>query len=169
VKAADPVALRLYHGSPDAPGRPAFGRDGNQRPTIAPGRPFFVTEDFAYAQYFARGGVVSELSVRFSRLADLRDARELERLLQIYNADPAVRSPWDEDVDGDISESSYALLESPGVMASLVEQGFDGVVLHEDIERGVESYALLCLEGVTFCSAQDMSCEADISLELSPG
>lgn len=143
--------MRLYHGSPARKDRPPFGSIGNTSPDIRPGRPFFVTQDLRYAEHFARGGLVTEIHAQLSAVADLRDASLQERLLRLYNSDPVICSKnqqWDEDVDGDIEASAYVLLESPSVMRSLIADGFTAVVMDEDVERGVTSYALLCASEV---------------------
>lgn len=152
--------LTLYHGSPDRADKCAFGREGNEIPIITPGRPFFVTDDYHYAEFFARGGVVCELEVNLGRVLDLRDADEQLRVLQLFNEDAVIlnsRGAWDEDVDGDISDSSYFLLESPAVMNAILAEGFSAVLLPEDFERGVESYALLSTEMIKLRHVRELN------------
>lgn len=147
--------MRLYHGSPERKDRAPFGAIGNTTPDIKPGRPFFVTPDLRYAEYFARGGLVTEIHANLASVADLRDQGLQQRLLQLYNRDTFIlckQQQWDEDVSGEIEDSSYVLLESPSVMRSLLEDGYTAVILDEDRERGVTSYALLCLEEIVSVS-----------------
>lgn len=162
VQQDDIKQVILFHGSPDRANKRAFGCAGNVTPEITPGRPFFLTDDYHYAESFARGGVVSELDVSLCRVLDLHDSSEQSRLLQIFNNDSEIlqaRGAWDEDVDGDISESSYFLLESPDVMKALIGEGFNAVLLPEDIELGVESYALLSPESARLRLVHELSTE----------
>ena len=145
VTDADGNPQVVYHGSPARKGHPAFGTHGNHTPVITAGRPFFVTDDLTYAEKFARGGHVQALYVRLINPVDLSDPAQCERLVKVFNADPAVlltRGPWDEDFEGDIADSAYFLLESPAVMELLKDEGFDGARVPEDIELGVESFAV---------------------------
>lgn len=145
VTDADGNPQVVYHGSPARKGHPAFGTHGNHTPVITAGRPFFVTDDLAYAEKFARGGHVQALYVRLINPVDLSDPAQCERLVKVFNADPAVlltRGPWDEDFEGDIADSAYFLLESAAVMQLLKDEGFDGARVPEDIELGVESFAV---------------------------
>lgn len=150
----------LFHGSPKRLGHVAFGEGTNTTPRIQPGRPFFVTAQFPYAARFARGGVVSKLAVSLERILDLSDEDHQQRLLAIFNSDPAIlrtRGAWDEAFDGDIADSSYFLLESPEVMGLLVDEGFDGAFMREDLELGFYSFAILRAGCAELVSAQQMT------------
>lgn len=97
--------------------------------------------------FFARGGLVSEVRPDLTRLADLQDTGLLDRLLGVFNEDPAIvagRGVWDEDLDGDIADSSYFLLESADVCLALLAEGFTSARCIECVERKVYSIALLC-------------------------
>ncbi len=138
--------MNYYHGSPHRKDGKAFGSPGNKVPTIAPGRPFFVTECLSFAAHFARGGLVTEVETHLGAIADLQCPELLERLLGIFNADPAViarSGQWDEDVDGDVADSSYFLLESADVTNALLAEGFTAALCIEDVERGTTSIAIL--------------------------
>lgn len=139
--------MPYFHGSPVRDSAPAFGSEGNTTPRITPGRPFFITEDIAFAEFFARGGLVSEVQPDLTRLADLQDTGLLDRLLGVFNEDAAIvagRGVWDEDLDGDIADSSYFLLESADVCLALLAEGFTSARCIECVERKVYSIALLC-------------------------
>lgn len=148
-----PATKTLYHGSPKAPGKIPFGTPKNRIPQISPGKPFFVTSDLNYATRFARGGVVSAVRMNTESVVDFHDQEVLDRMLATYNSDPkilgGVTGPWDDDLDGDISESAYQLLESPAVMEQLRSEGCQAVFIPEDIELNVTSFAILdpaCVE-----------------------
>lgn len=143
----------FYHGSPFKEDRQTYGSEGNTSPDIVPGRPFFVTNDLPYATRFARGGLVSEVKVLTERVIDLHDHEMVNRLLSVYNADPKIlggEGVWDAAIEGEITESSYRLLDSPAVMKLLVEEGFDAAFIPEDIELRVTSYAILNPQVVEF-------------------
>lgn len=138
--------LALYHGSPKREGRPSFGASGNVTPVITDGAPFFVTSNLAYAKKFARGGLITLLHVTLKKTYDLHDSDRLEMLLDLFNRDPMIlagRGKWDEDVDGEIQDSAYFLLESHAVTSYLKRHGYDSVLIPEDNELNVKSYALL--------------------------
>lgn len=163
--------MRLYHGSPARKDRPPFGSIGNTAPDICPGRPFFVTGNLSYAEHFARDGLVTEIRAQLISIVDLRDKELQQGLLSLYNADPFVISKgqqWDEEVDGDIADSAYMLLESPRVMTDLTASGFTAAIIDEQRERGITSYALLCPEEVL--SVTLLSPTEDITpyFEMSP-
>lgn len=147
--------LALYHGSPKREGKPPFGARGNKTPIIADGAPFFATSNLAYAKRFARGGLITLLHVKLKNTFDLHEEERLVELLTIFNNDPQViagRGPWDEDVDGEIQDSAYFLLESHAVTRYLKRQGFDSVLVPEDNELNVKSYALLKAEFIELTS-----------------
>lgn len=147
-----PKTHTLFHGSPHRPGVKAFGLPGNREPHISPGSPFFLTGNLKYATRFARGGLVSSVRLSTENMLDLHDEETLNRLLEIYNTDPkilATDGPWDTDLEGEIVEQAYRVLESPAVMAFLQSKGCQAVFLPEDIELNVTSYAVLdpaCIE-----------------------
>lgn len=143
----------LYHGSPYRPDAQAFGDRDNTLPRIRAGRPFWATDNHPYAVRFARGGLVSTLEVRLERVFDLTDEANLEAMLALYNADPSI-TPWDDMTDGEIADSAYFLLDSPTVMRHLIEQGFDGAYLREDLELRVFSYAILQADRVRLVTTQ---------------
>lgn len=150
----------LFHGSPKRLGHVAFGEGTNTTPRIRLGRPFFVTGQYQYATRFARGGVVSKLAVSLERILDLTSEDQQQRLLAIFNSDPAIlstRGAWDEAFDGEIAESAYFLLESPEVMRLLIDEGFDGVFLREDLELGAYSFAILRTGCAELVSAMQMA------------
>lgn len=156
----------LFHGSPKRQAQPTFGEAGNTTPCIQAGRPFFVTDDHDYATRFARTGLISTLSVHLERIFDLTAEDEQRRLLAIFNSDPMIlssRGVWDEMVDGEIADSPYFLLESPEVMRHLLDEGFDGAYLREDIELGVDSYAIFRADRMRLVSTQPSSSPAACS------
>ncbi len=140
----DPMAL--YHGSPDLPARPAFGRPGNTEPTIRPGRAFFVTNDLDYAKQFARRGRVQPLQARLSNPIDLDDpavlADLLERLKALPDHEDTLTLMGDPETPEQAIGSAYFLLEEPALMQQLMDEGYDGALITEDVERGIRSYAL---------------------------
>jgi hypothetical protein len=151
-----PIDSTFYHGSPARPDKPAFGTTGNQVPAISPGRPFFITSSLPYALKFARGGTVSKVKLLTESIADLHDPVVVERLLSIYNSDQHILAgdgAWDDDIEGDIHDSAYRLLDSPDVMAQLIDEGIEAVFIPEDVEMNVKSYAILKPLAVEFLAA----------------
>lgn len=150
------MAKVLFHGSPlrsHRSGDKAFGLPGNRKPLINPGRPFYLTDNLPYASYFARGGTVSAVNLLTDKVVDLHQDEVLERLLSIYNADPvilAVDGPWDADIEGEIGDSAYRILDSPAVMTLLLSEGYQAVLLPEDNELKVTAYAVLDPDCVEF-------------------
>jgi hypothetical protein len=57
---------------------------------------------------------------------------------------------WDKDVEGDIHDSSYRLLDSPAVMSKLISEGVEAIYVPEDIELNITSYAILNPKAVEF-------------------
>ncbi len=162
--------ITLYHGSPKRPGQTAFGVKGNTMPNITPGRAFFLTDDLSYATYFARNGVVSEFRATLDAVIDLHNEDNVFRLLAIYNQDRKIldgEGAWNEDLEGDIFDSVYRLLESPDVMRTILEDGFKAAFLPEDIEMGVASYAIIdnsCIEFVRILKEEKPSPSISIGL-----
>jgi len=147
------VAKVLFHGSPHRTGNKAFGVPGNRKPIVSAGRPFYLTEDLPYATYFARGGTVSAVSLQADKVVDLHQDEVLKRLLGVYNADPeilAVDGPWDVEVEGEIGESAYRILDSPAVMTLLRSEGYQAALLPEDNDLKVKAYAVLDPDCVEF-------------------
>jgi hypothetical protein len=143
----------MYHGSPFREKRQSYGASGNRIPLVAPGRPFFVTSALPYAINFARGGLVSMVRLNADNVIDFHDSSVVDRLLAIYNEDPHILSSdgrWDKDVEGDIHDSSYRLLDSPAVMSKLISEGVEAIYVPEDIELNITSYAILNPKAVEF-------------------
>lgn len=132
----------FYHGSPIRPDRPALGSKGNLQPQISPGKPFFLTDNLDYALDFARGGHLCAFTVNTSGMASLFDTGLQEALLAIYDRDPQV-GPWDEDLWGEVADSTYELLSSPAVTTHLLNKGISLVEVPEDNALGVRSIAVL--------------------------
>lgn len=155
--------LTLFHGSPEREGRPAFGSKENLLPVIKDGKPFWVTKSLPYATYFARGGIVTQIRVKSRKTLDLNDFQKQAELLNIFNHEKLLTGcePWDEDVDGEISDSAYFLLESPAVMRHLRNLGYDCVYVPEDKEMRVTSYALLDVSVIEHVSV--------LQTEVEPG
>ena len=144
--------LNLYHGSPKRPQSKTFGCPGNRVPQISSDRPFFFTNDLPYAVRFARGGIVSVVRLTADSVLDLHNEQALMRLLAIYNRDLQIlerSGQWDEEIEGDIAESGYRLLDSPDVMNTLQKEGVQAVFLAEDHDLRVTSFAIIdprCVE-----------------------
>ena len=130
-----------YHGSQD------FGLRGNDKVHASPYRPFWVTPSKALAQKYQRGGTLSAFDFNVKKPADLRDARLTQKLLTIYNNDPAILEEygvWSLDTDGNIQDSAYILANSTEAMDYLVSQGYDALLVEE--HPGVLSYGLFSPE-----------------------
>lgn len=150
------MAKVLFHGSPLRPhssGGKAFGLHGNRKPMIAPGNPFYLTDNLPYATYFARGGTVSAVHLLTDKVVDLHVNEVLERLLEVYNSDPAILAvdgPWDAEIEGEIGDSAYRILDSPAVMTLLRSEGYQAALLPEDNDLKVTAYAVLDPDCVEF-------------------
>lgn len=142
----DGEPMALYHGSPDLPARPAFGRPVNAEPKIHPGRAFFVTNEPDYARRFARRGHVQPLQARLSNPINLDDpavlADLLERLKELPDHEDTLMLMGDPETPEEAIGSAYFMLEEPAIMQYLMDQGYDGAVMAEDINRQITSFAL---------------------------
>ena len=150
------MAKVLFHGSPlraHRSGDKAFGLPGNRKPLVLPGQPFYLTDNLSYATYFARGGTVSAVRLLTDKVVDLHVNEVLENLLEVYNSDPAILAvdgPWDAEIEGEIGESAYRILDSPDVMRLLRSEGYQVALLPEDNDLKVASYAVLDPDCVEF-------------------
>lgn len=136
--------LLVYHGSPHRPDKPAFGSKSNECIALSPGNPFYVTAARSFAVHFARGGTLTTFRMLPSKVLDVTDPQNADKLLGVFNCDSEYsNSPWNVDLWGEAEESAYMLLESPGVWAYLVAQGVDAVKILEEVEPCIESFAII--------------------------
>lgn len=155
------IALSLYHGSPLNEGRTLLGSGKNKLPDIEPDGAFFLTDDHDYAVRFARGGSVTSYQVRLENAIDLRDITVCEQLQAVYDQlrTEAGFAPWDE-MDGDIVDSAYMLLEYAPLVRWLKTHDYDGAIIAEDISLGVTSVAVFSCDSLTYLDSRVLKAPA---------